>query len=167
MKGDQAASSQGRQKCECILDANIANAIKELKETHSEYGNSLSDFNILNELGRGSYGTVYKVQAKKCNHTVFVLKKIPMKHLKPKHQREALQEVQILKKLTHPNIITYYTSFVESECLYILMEYAAGGDLYSVSFPCNRRSCSKSRRARKSISQKKRCGVSPMKLDKL
>lgn len=56
--------------------------------------------------------------------------------MKPKHQRESLQEALILRKLTHPNIITYYTSFIETDCLYILMEYAAGGDLYAVSPWC-------------------------------
>ena len=106
--------------------------MQEIKDTQSEYGNTLRDFKIIAELGRGSYGIVYKVQATKDNSRVYVLKKILMQHLKPKHQREALQEVLILRKLVHPHIIRYYTSFIESECLYILMEYAAGGDLYMV-----------------------------------
>lgn len=106
--------------------------MKEIREAQSEYGNSMADFKILNELGRGSYGIVYKVQALKDKNNVYVLKKIAIKHLKPKHQREALQEVLILRKLEHPNIIRYYTSFLESDSLYILMEYAAGGDLQTV-----------------------------------
>ena len=115
--------------------------IKEIKETPSEYGNSVNDFKIQGELGRGSYGIVYKVQAVKDDNKVYVLKKIMMKHLKSKHQREALQEVLILRKLVHPNIIRYYASFIESECLYILMEYAAGGDLYAVSRDTQASSC--------------------------
>jgi serine/threonine protein kinase len=55
-----------------------------------------------------------------------------MKHMKTQYQLEALQEVQILRTLSHPNIIKYYSSFFEHESLYILMEYAAGGDLYAV-----------------------------------
>ncbi len=106
--------------------------IKEITEAHSEYGNSMADFEILSELGRGSYGVVYKVRARKDSDNVYALKKIPMKHMKPKHQREALQEMLLLKKLSHPNIIRYYASFIEGECLNILMEYAAGGDLYAV-----------------------------------
>jgi len=106
--------------------------IKEITETTSEYGNSMSDFEILSELGRGSYGVVYKVKSKKDHENIYALKKIPMKHMKVKHQREALQEMLLLKKISHPNIIRYYASFIESECLYILMEYAAGGDLYAL-----------------------------------
>lgn len=52
--------------------------------------------------------------------------------MKAKHQREALKEAQILRKVSHANIIKYYTSFVEGEDLYIVMEYADGGDLQQV-----------------------------------
>jgi len=107
---------------------------RELRESQSEYGSSLKDFKIISELGKGSYGIAYKVESQKQQGSIFVLKKIPIKHLNPKQQRDALREVQILRKLKHPHIIHYYTSFIEDETLYILMEYAAAGDLYSVFF---------------------------------
>jgi NIMA (never in mitosis gene a)-related kinase 1/4/5 len=61
--------------------------------------------------------------------------------MKSKHKKEALKEVLILRSLSHPHIIKqvypitcrYYHSFIEQDCLYILMEYAEGGDLHSVS----------------------------------
>lgn len=34
----------------------------------------------------------------------------------------------------HPNVIKFYTSFVENDSLHILMEYAPKGDLYKVSY---------------------------------
>lgn len=71
---------------------------------------------------------VYKVKSKLDNNE-YVIKKINMKNMKVKHQNEALKEVSILKKVRHENIIKYYTSFSEDECLYIVMEYAGGGDL--------------------------------------
>ena len=43
-----------------------------------------------------------------------------------------MKEVQILKKLDHPNIIKYLGSFVEEEALFIVMEYAEGGDLHRI-----------------------------------
>lgn len=43
-------------------------------------GNSLSDFKILSELGKGSFGLVYKVQSLN-NHLIYVLKKISVKYL--------------------------------------------------------------------------------------
>ena len=115
-----------------LIDINIQHIFNQLHESHSEFGSSLKDFNIVKELGSGSYGIVYKVESIKANKEIFVLKKISMKHLKPKYQLEALQEVKILRELSHPHIIKYYTSFIEEESLFILMEFAAGGDLYSV-----------------------------------
>ncbi|CAD8110112.1 unnamed protein product [Paramecium sonneborni] len=91
-------------------------------------GSNLSHFTILNELGKGSYGVVYKVKSSQ-DGNIYVLKKINLTHLKSKHQAEALKEAQLLRKLKHPNIITYYMSFIEQDNLCIIMEYAEGGDL--------------------------------------
>ena len=95
------------------------------------FGGSLKDFKILNELGRGSFGTVYKAESL-LNNKECVLKKIEINNLKHKHRKDAIKEVQILKKVRHENIIKYYNSFCEDNCLYIVMEYAAGGDLQKV-----------------------------------
>ncbi|CAD8105265.1 unnamed protein product [Paramecium sonneborni] len=108
---------------------------KEIQQLHDldsrQYqliGSNLSHFTILNELGKGSYGVVYKVKSTQ-DGNIYVLKKINLTHLKPKHQAEALKEAQLLRKLKHPNIITYYMSFIELDNLCIIMEYAEGGDL--------------------------------------
>lgn len=96
-----------------------------------QLGNKISDFTVLKELGRGSYGIVIKVKSN-LNNNIYVIKILELKQMNEKSQREAWKEASILKKLNHPNIITYYTSFLENESLYIVMEYAEGGDLYSV-----------------------------------
>ena len=44
----------------------------------------MADFTIAADLGKGSYGTVYKVISNKDNN-VYVLKKIFLKHMKHKH----------------------------------------------------------------------------------
>ncbi|CAI2378272.1 unnamed protein product [Moneuplotes crassus] len=43
-----------------------------------------------------------------------------------------VREFVLLKNIHHDNIIKCYTSFVENEFLYIVMEYAEGGDLLSL-----------------------------------
>jgi len=116
----------------------LSSLMKEVNKEQSEYGNSLNDFKIISELGRGAYGIAYQVLSLKQPETTFVLKRIPISHLNVRQQKEALFEVQILRRLKHPHIIKYYTSFIESDSLFILMEYAFGGDLYTVFIHGNR-----------------------------
>ena len=101
----------------------------KLKET--KIGNRLSDFAILKQLGKGSYATVYTVLSH-VDSKIYAMKKMDLNHLKPRQQNECYKEVSILRKLNHPNIIKYYSSFLEKDCLYIIMEYAELGDLYSL-----------------------------------
>ena len=98
---------------------------------YSNIGNKLSDFKIIKELGKGSYGTVYTVRSY-IDDNVYVMKKMELNNLKEKQQRECYREVSILKKVSHQNIIKYYSSFLDNGVLYIIMEYAEGGDLYSL-----------------------------------
>ena len=104
---------------------------QQLKKKENEVGNKLSDFEIIKELGKGSYGTVYTVKSL-INSNIYVMKKMEINHLKYRQQQECYREVSILKKVSHKNIIKYYSSFLEQEILYIIMEYAELGDLYSL-----------------------------------
>ena len=89
----------------------------------------LSDYQIQGELGRGSYGVVYRVLNLRDNQ-VYVLKKITVSHLSAKHQADAYKEIQILRQLNHRHIIKYFGSFVEDSTVNIVMEYAEGGDMH-------------------------------------
>ena len=107
------------------------NPDKNTENTEENAGNNLIDFKILEELGKGSYGVVYKVRSM-INKKEYVIKKIDLKILNAKHRKESLQEVQLLKRLSHPNMIKYHNSFLEKDILFIVMEYAEGGDLQKV-----------------------------------
>jgi NIMA (never in mitosis gene a)-related kinase len=73
-------------------------------ELIQDIGSKISDFKILNEIGRGSYGIVYRVYSY-VDGNVYVIKKMDFKYMKEKQQKEAWREAMILKKLSHPNII--------------------------------------------------------------
>ena len=50
---------------------------------------------------------------------------------KLKDHLEAIQEeVGILTKLDHPNIVKYYETYVDEKYIYLVMEYIGGGELF-------------------------------------
>ncbi len=50
-----------------------------------------------------------------------------MHDLTSQERQLALNEVSVLSKLEHPNIVSYFDSFEEDGVLMIEMEYAEGG----------------------------------------
>lgn len=101
------------------------------KNESSQIGNSLTDFVILSDIAKGSNGKIYKVRTKN-NDNIYIMKKIDLSGMNKRTQEEAIREAKILRKVSHPHIIKFYASFFEKNCLYIIMEYAEGGDLQRV-----------------------------------
>lgn len=82
-------------------------------------------------IGRGSYGEVTLATSKK-DKKKYVIKKIDLHNASAKERTFAQQEVEILSKLRHPNIVSYKESFQSDEGhLSIVMGYCEGGDLYT------------------------------------
>ena len=91
---------------------------------------SMSDFEILSEIGYGSFGTVYKVR-RKSDGIIYALKKVNLSQLKPKEKANSLNEIRILASINNKNIIQYKESFFDkiTNSLCLVMEYAEYGDL--------------------------------------
>lgn len=54
-----------------------------------------------------------------------------MNKAKLKDHLDAIQEeVNILTKLDHPNIVKYYETYVDEKYIYLVMEYIGGGELF-------------------------------------
>lgn len=120
-----------------ILEKNKIPQTVEDRITNMKENLCLSDFEILCEIGSGTNGTVYKAKLSAghillenadSNSTIFAIKKISLGD----KSKDTVKEVFMLKNITHPNIIKCYASFIEDENLYIVMEYAEGGDLLSL-----------------------------------
>lgn len=41
-----------------------------------------------------------------------------------------MQEVDILTKLDHPNIVKYYETYIDEKYIYLVMELIGGGELF-------------------------------------
>mmetsp|Transcript_125131 Transcript_125131/g.348204 ORF Transcript_125131/g.348204 Transcript_125131/m.348204 type:complete len:386 (-) Transcript_125131:195-1352(-) len=88
------------------------------------------DYEFRQQLGRGSFGVVHKVQRKEDGATL-VCKCISLKGMKGKALEEASQEVTLLRQISagSPYIVDYVESFVEKDVLHIVMEFCEHGDL--------------------------------------
>ena len=54
-----------------------------------------------------------------------------MNKAKLKDHLDAIQEeVGILTKLDHPNIVKYYETYIDEKYIYLVMEYIDGGELF-------------------------------------
>ena len=103
--------------------------IKYARETFVQKadGKLLDSYDVLKQLGKGGYGKVYEIRSKKtgeiraCKH----LSKLNIKNLE-KFKRE----IEILKKMDHPNIIKLYEVFESERSLYLVMEECKGGEVF-------------------------------------
>ena len=85
-----------------------------------------SSYEIVSELGRGAFSTVYKIRHIQ-THQDFCLKIINIKKTQDKYN-----EINLLQKLSHPNLVEFISSFTDENGIYIIMEYCQYGDLYTL-----------------------------------
>ncbi|XP_066487838.1 serine/threonine-protein kinase Nek1 isoform X2 [Tiliqua scincoides] len=81
------------------------------------------------KIGEGSFGKAILVKAKE-NGRQYVIKEINISKMSNKEREESRREVAVLANMKHPNIVLYRESFEEGGCLYIVMDYCEGGDLF-------------------------------------
>ena len=95
----------------------------------------LDDFAVGDQLGEGSFGTVATCVQKETGRR-FALKTIVIAQVE--RQRHGLQQVMTEKKAlillatpsAHPSFIQLHGTFKDSDHLYLLLEYCAGGELF-------------------------------------
>ena len=91
---------------------------------------SLEDFRFVKELGQGRFGKVVKAKERHTNYTVAlkILHKSQLSKLNAEVQLR--REIEIQSELDHPNILRLYGFFYDENRIYLILEYAPGGELY-------------------------------------
>ena len=94
------------------------------------YSNLNDLYEIKSPLGKGKFGLV-KLGVHKESGREVAVKIINKKLVGPVDVQQVKSEIDILKIAKHPNIIKLYDVFENEKYIYIIMEYCAGGDLFS------------------------------------
>jgi serine/threonine-protein kinase len=91
-------------------------------------------YEILDEVGQGAMGTVYRARDPLIERTV-AIKTVPIAKLRQEGTDEEsrfLREAQSAGRLSHPNIVTIYDVGEADEVAYIAMEYLSGATLRDI-----------------------------------
>ena len=91
----------------------------------------ISDFTIIKELGTGSYGRVLLFQHNKTKAQYAVKAIDKRQQINAQEKNHFLQEVEIMYKIHHPNVVKLYGHFEDNTYCYLLMEYIERGELFS------------------------------------
>ncbi|KAI8086213.1 camp-dependent protein kinase 1 [Halteromyces radiatus] len=92
----------------------------------------LADFHIMRTLGTGSFGRVHLIQSRvnARHYAMKVLKKTEVVRLKQvEHTND---EKHILESVAHPFLVNMWGTFQDDTNLYMVMDYVAGGELFSI-----------------------------------
>ncbi|KAJ2113698.1 hypothetical protein IW146_003655 [Coemansia sp. RSA 922] len=93
---------------------------------------TIDDFTVLRLIGKGGYGKVYLVQHKQTlgYYAMKVLRKASIL-LQRRQITFTMTERSILSEVQHPFIVKLYYAFQSNSKLYLIMEYVAGGELFT------------------------------------
>jgi NIMA (never in mitosis gene a)-related kinase len=84
----------------------------------------------IGDIGKGSFGSVSKIK-RKADGIVLVWKELDYGKMSEKEKQMLVSEVNILREMSHPNIVKYYDRVIDRDRskIYIIMEYCEGGDI--------------------------------------
>ena len=91
--------------------------------------NPFYDYHKIKLLGQGSFGTVYLVKNKKLNNN-FAMKIIEKSSNDEEKEDEIKNEINILRKLDHPNILKINDFFSTKKEYFLITEFCPEGELF-------------------------------------
>ncbi|KAJ1968848.1 hypothetical protein IWQ62_000992 [Dispira parvispora] len=91
----------------------------------------LDDFQTMRLIGQGAYGRVFLVQHKQKGQ-YFAMKVVPKSRVVANSRQITFTKAEraILEDVQHPFVVRLFYAFQTAECLYLILEYASGGELF-------------------------------------
>ncbi|XP_062216092.1 serine/threonine-protein kinase ATG1c-like isoform X2 [Phragmites australis] len=93
-------------------------------------GRRVGEYELLRPIGSGAYSQVW-LGRHLARGTEVAVKEIAMERLSRKLRESLLSEVDILRRICHPNIIALHDSIKDHGKIYFILEYCRGGDLHA------------------------------------
>ncbi|XP_048354601.1 serine/threonine-protein kinase MARK1 isoform X5 [Sphaerodactylus townsendi] len=101
------------------------NSITSTNEDHPHIGN----YRLLKTIGKGNFAKVKLARHVLTGREVAV-KIIDKTQLNPTSLQKLFREVRIMKILSHPNIVKLFEVIETEKTLYLVIEYASGGEVF-------------------------------------
>ena len=92
----------------------------------------IKDFEIIKELGCGSFGRVFLARHIKTK-VLYAIKAIDKKNKTNIEERPYFRrELEVMYKIHHPNVVKLFGHFEDSNYCYFIMEYISKGNVYNL-----------------------------------
>uniref|UniRef100_A0A8C1UBA2 MAP/microtubule affinity-regulating kinase 3 n=1 Tax=Cyprinus carpio TaxID=7962 RepID=A0A8C1UBA2_CYPCA len=107
------------------LGARCRNSIASCSDEQAHIGN----YRLLKTIGKGNFAKV-KLARHILTGREVAIKIIDKTQLNPTSLQKLFREVRIMKGLNHPNIVQLFEVIETEKTLYLVMEYASGGEVF-------------------------------------
>ncbi|XP_063059067.1 MAP/microtubule affinity-regulating kinase 4 isoform X1 [Engraulis encrasicolus] len=118
-------SEKGTSVSSRSLGARVRGSMASCSDEQPHIGN----YRLLKTIGKGNFAKV-----KLARHTLtsreVAIKIIDKTQLNPTSLQKLFREVRIMKSLHHPNIVQLFEVIETEKTLYLIMEYASGGEVF-------------------------------------
>ena len=88
-------------------------------------------------LGKGAYGSVYKVRRRgsETREIIRALKEISKEtmNVNEENEEEVRNEIEVLKNIDHPNIMKIFEFFENDKSIFLVNEFCGGGDVAGIN----------------------------------
>ncbi|KAI1148328.1 serine/threonine-protein kinase [Nemania diffusa] len=113
-----------------VPSGNVKTSAVQPGPVHKEL--HLGMFEIGKPLGKGKFGRVYLARHRESGY-ICALKMLKKEEIMlEKAEMHVRREIEVHSNLRHPSILGFYGWFHDSRRVFIILEYAAGGELYKV-----------------------------------
>ncbi|VDL95962.1 unnamed protein product [Schistocephalus solidus] len=89
----------------------------------------IGKYKFIRTIGKGNFAKV-KLACHVITGKEVAIKIIDKTQLSPSSRQKLLREVRIMKMLDHPNIVKLFEIISNEKVLYLVMEYASGGEVF-------------------------------------